>query len=100
MGVGQNHAHGRTNHGVYLSERTGVLDAGLREWKGNPADHGDKSKAEARRILRERETKADKGEKLEIERTTWLDASAALLDHYRAYGARDPLGGRTPTQAP
>jgi hypothetical protein len=48
-----------------------------------------KDKGEARKLLREREHQVDKGERVISRKGTWTEASAALLNYYRAYGSRD-----------
>jgi len=48
-----------------------------------------KDKGEARKLLREREHQVDKGERVISRKGTWPEASAALLNNFRAYGSRD-----------
>ena len=49
-----------------------------------------KDRAEAKRVLAEREAQDVKGQRIPIAKTTWTEAAEALLAHYRAYGTRDP----------
>ena len=50
-----------------------------------------RDRAEAKRVLKERELQALRGERPIPGKATWLDASSALLAHYHAYGSRNPV---------
>lgn len=51
---------------------------------------GTEDKAEARRVLRERERQIDAGERPATTKATWQDAADDLMAYYRAYGTRNP----------
>src|ERR687895_694001 len=48
-----------------------------------------KRKAEARRVLRQREAQLATGERVTNTRNTWDEASLALRQHYEVYGTRN-----------
>ena len=67
-----------------------MVVTGVCQWRSNTRELQDQGRAEAKRVLAEREAQAVNSQRPPIGKTTWTEAAEASLAHYRAYGTRDP----------
>ena len=67
-----------------------MVVTGVCQWRSNARELQTKDRAEAKRVLAEREAQAVKGQRVPIAKTTWTEAAEALLAHY------EPMGHVTP----